>query len=303
MTPPALVDSHVHFWDRGRFRYDWLTDASPALQRDFLPEDLAPELVALTRVRPAGLVFVQADCRSQQGAAEVEWAHRLARSGADLLGVVAHVPLEKGLWCEPELERLVRTAPLVTGVRRLLQDEPPGFVTDRALVAGTQLLARHGLVMDLCVRQPQLGEVVDLVDRCPDVLFVLDHLGKPRVAPEEFAPWAAALTRLAERPNVRCKLSGLMSEAQPGRRTSSDVRPWLAHALTAFGTSRCMFGSDWPVLAGVASYHLWCETVLDAISGLSEEQRRSVLSGTAAATYDPVNRAARAKESCHGSDG
>jgi L-fuconolactonase len=94
-----------------------------------------------------------------------------------------------------------------------------------------------------------------------------------------------------------------MSEAPPGRRTTSAVRPWLEHALAVFGPSRCMFGSDWPVLADVASYHLWCETVLDAIAGLSEEQRRSVLSGTAAATYDPVNRAARAKDSCHGSDG
>jgi L-fuconolactonase len=247
-------------------------------------------------------VFVQADCRSEQSAAEVEWVHRLAQAGADLLAVVAHAPLEQGIGCEPELERLVRTAPLVTGVRRLLQDEPPGFVTDRSLVAGTQLLARHGLTMDLCVRQHQLGEVVDLVDQCPDVLFVLDHLGKPRVTTEDFASWAAALTRLAERPNVRCKLSGLMSEAQAGRRTTSAVRPWLEHALAAFGPSRCMFGSDWPVLADVASYHLWCETVLDAIVGLSEEQRRSVLSGTAAATYDPVNRAARAKGSCHGSD-
>lgn len=302
-TPPALVDSHVHFWDRRRFDYEWLTGESPALQRDFLPEDLASELASLTRTRPAGQVFVQADCRPEQSAAEVEWVHRLARSGADLLGVVAHAPLHQGISCEPELDRLVRTAPLVTGVRRLLQDEPPGFVTDRSLVAGVQLLARHGLAMDLCVRQHQLGEVVDLVDQCPNVLFVLDHLGKPRVTTDDFPPWAETLTRLAARPNVRCKLSGLMSEAPPDRRTTSSLRPWLEHALAAFGPSRVMFGSDWPVLANVASYHLWCETVLDTIVELSEEQRGCVLSGTAIATYDPVKRAARAKESCHGSDG
>jgi L-fuconolactonase len=136
---------------------------------------------------------------------------------------------------------------------------------------------------------------VDLVDRCPDVLFVLDHLGKPRITAEDFTPWAAALTRLAERPNVRCKLSGLMSEAPAHRRTTSALRPWLEHALTAFGPRRCMFGSDWPVLAGVGSYAQWCDTVLDALVGLSEEERGWVLSGTATATYDPVHRAARAK--------
>jgi L-fuconolactonase len=297
------LDSHVHFWDRRRFHYEWLAGASPALQRDFLPGDLVPELVSLGRVSPAGLVFVQADCRPEQSVAEVEWVHELARSGAEVLAVVAHAPLEDGLECEPALEHLVATAPLVSGVRRLLQDEPPGFVTDRSLVAGVQLLARHGLAMDLCVRQHQLADVVDLVDRCPDVLFVLDHLGKPRVTTEDFAPWSAALTRLAARPNVRCKLSGLMSEAPPHWRTTSALRPWLQHALTAFGPSRCMFGSDWPVLTGDSSYRQWCDIVLDTLAMLSEEERRRVLSGTATATYDPVNRAARAKDACHGSDG
>jgi L-fuconolactonase len=298
-----VVDSHVHFWDRGRLRYEWLEDAGPALGRDFLPHDLLPDLASLTRVRPAGLVFVQADCAAEQSVAEVEWVHELARAGAPLLAVVAHAALENGPGSEPELEHLVETAPLVSGVRRLLQDEPPGFVTDPSLVAGVRLLGQHGLAMDLCVRQHQLDEVVDLVDRCPDVLFVLDHLGKPRVTTEDFAPWAAVMTRLADRPNVRCKLSGLMSEAPPELRTQSALRPWLEHALTAFGPRRCMFGSDWPVLATVATYHQWCDIVLDTVAGLSEEELRWVLSGTATATYDPVNRAARAKDACHGSDG
>ncbi len=292
----------MHFWDRGRLDYRWLAGAGSALERDYLPEHLAPELDALTRVRPEGLVFVQADCRSDQGRAEVAWVHGLAGSGAEVLAVVAHTPLHEGLRCAPELEHLVDEAPLVSGVRRLLQDEPPGFVTDGSLVAGVQLLARHGLSMDLCVRQHQLGEVVDLVDRCPDVLFVLDHLGKPRIDAEDLAAWAADLSRLAERPNVRCKLSGLMSEAPAERRTTNALRPWLEHALTAFGPRRCMFGSDWPVLTGVGSYAQWCDTVLDTLTGLGEADRRWVLSGTVTATYDPVNRAARAKDPCHGSD-
>jgi L-fuconolactonase len=297
------VDSHVHFWDRRRFYYAWLASADSALRRDFLPQDLNSELASLTRVTPAGSVFVQADCRAEQSEGEVQWIHQLADDGADVLAVVAHVPLDKGADCAPDLEHLVRTAPLVSGVRRLLQDEPPGFVTDPSLVAGVRLLAAHGLTMDLCVRQHQLGEVVDLVDRCPDVLFVLDHLGKPSVTAEDFAPWASELTRLAARPHVRCKLSGLLSEAPAGRRTTSALRPWLEHALTAFGPSRCMFGSDWPVLTSVAGYHQWCETVLDVVADLPEEHRTSVLSGTATATYDPVNRAARAKDPCHGPDG
>ncbi len=277
-TPPALVDSHVHFWDRQLFHYAWLQGESPTLQRDFLPDDLVPALASLDGARPAGLVFVQADCRSDQGAEEVAWVHRLAASGADVLAVVAHAPLHQGRACDAVLDELVATAPLVSGIRRLLQDEPPGFLIEPSLVSGIQLLARHGLTMDLCVRQHQLEEAADLVDRCPDVLFVLDHLGKPRITTGDHAAWAASLTRLAARPNVRCKLSGLMSEAPPHRRTSSALRPWLEHALAVFGPDRCMFGSDWPVLTGVADYRQWYETVLDALGELSEEERARVLS-------------------------
>jgi L-fuconolactonase len=293
----------VHFWDRRRFDYEWLTGESAVLQRDFLPDDLARELDSLTRVSPAGVVVVQADCLPAQGLDEVAWFHLLARSGTAVLGVVAQAPLERGRACEPVLEQLVGTAPLVSGVRRLLQDEPPGFVSDPSLLDGVRLLGRHGLVMDLCVRQHQLGEVAGLVDRCPDVEFVLDHLGKPRLTADDFAAWSGLLTRLAAHPNVRCKLSGLMSEAAPGQRTAAGLRPWLEHALAAFGPERCMFGSDWPVLTSAAGYDQWCEIVLDTIAELSEAERRRVLSATAHETYDPVNRAARAKESCRGSDG
>jgi L-fuconolactonase len=215
---------------------------------------------------------------------------------------VAQAPLDKGQGCRPELDHLVRAAPLVSGVRRLLQDEPPGFVTDPSLVAGVRLLAERGLTMDLCVRQHQLDEVVELVDRCPDVLFVLDHLGKPRVTDEDRPIWAASISRLAAHPNVRCKLSGIFSEAPPDRRRMSALRPWLEHALEAFGPRRCMFGSDWPVLTAVAGYDEWCDAVLDLLAVLPEDDRTAVLSGTATATYDPVNRAVRAKDSCHGSD-
>ena len=292
----------MHFWDRRRFDYAWLAGAGPVLERDYVPDDLVPELASLVDPGSASFVFVQADCRAEQGVAEAAWVQGLASVGAPVRAIVAHASLERGAGCEAELEQLVREVPLASGVRRLLQDEPPGFVADSSLVAGVRLLAAHGLTMDLCVRQHQLDEVAELVESCPDVLFVLDHLGKPRIASEELAAWASSLSRIAAHPNVRCKLSGLMSEAPPDRRTASGLRPWLGHALDAFGPDRCMFGSDWPVLTGAGGYGEWYEIVLDAISDVPEEQRGRVLSGTAAATYDPVNRAARAKDPCHGAD-
>jgi L-fuconolactonase len=291
------VDSHVHFWDRGRLDYAWLADQGTALGRDFLPEDLATDLPSDAGLRPTGLVFVQADCGPDQSLAEVAWVDELARSGAPVVGIVAHASLERGAACEPELDRLLGGSALVCGVRRLLQDEPAEFVAMPALADGVRALGRHGLVMDLCVRQHQLGEVIELVDACPEVLFVLDHLGKPRITATDFEPWAAAVSRLASRPHVRCKLSGLLSEAATPRRTADGLRPWLEHAIDAFGPDRCMYGSDWPVLTSVGSYQQWLEIVLEIVGRLSVGERACVLGATALDTYDPVRRAARAKES------
>jgi L-fuconolactonase len=203
--------------------------------------------------------------------------------------------LDRGAECADELSELAAT-PLVGGVRRLLQDEPPGFATSPMFVEGVRQLAPHGLSMDLCVRQHQLDEVVHLVEACPEVVFVLDHLGKPVIAPEAFAPWAVALTRLSAFPNVRCKLSGLASEAPVDARTVGALRPWVEHALETFGSNRCMVGSDWPVVTAAATYKWWFDLLLDIMSEMSAYDRTRVLSTTARDTYDPLNRAARAKD-------
>ena len=162
--------------------------------------------------------------------------------------------------------------PLVTGVRRLLQDEPPGFVTDRSVVAGVRLLAGYGLSMDLCVRQHQLGEVVDLVDRCPEVLFVLDHLGKPRVTNDGLRALGDGADPARERPNVRCKLSGLdVRGARPVARTSSGLRRGSSTRWPPSDPSRCMFGSDWPVLSEAARPTAsGARSSSDAIAGLPD---------------------------------
>jgi L-fuconolactonase len=291
-----LVDSHVHFWDRARFEYLWLEGENSALRRDYLPEHLREDVAEIDAVKILGHVFVQADCRSEQSAHETAWVHELARAGAPILAVVAHAPLERGSACADELDRLA-LSPLVSGVRRLLQDEPAGFMSDPAFVEGVRRLSAHGFVMDLCVRPHQLDEIARLADRCPDVLFVLDHLGKPSVRSGDLGDWAAALARVAALPNVRCKLSGLATEAPARLRNVEGLRPWLDHALDVFGPARCMFGSDWPVVRASTSYRQWCEIVLDVVSGLEPNDRTSVLSATALDAYDPLRRAARAKDS------
>ena len=149
-------------------------------------------------------------------------------------------------------------------------------------------LAQWDLVFDLCVREHQLAEVTALVRRCPDVTFVLDHLGKPRVQSRPERSWLVDLQRLAALPNVKCKLSGLATEVvdPPPVAGPGDIfRPYLDHALQSFGPDRCMFGSDWPVAAQKVTYEGWVEHVMAALATFSASEGEQVLRRTAAEVY------------------
>ncbi len=273
-----FVDSHVHFWDPRLMSYPWL-EGDPVLHRPYLPEDLAG-----TSPAARSLVVVQAECAPEQSAVELAFVEGLAGRGAPILGIVAHAALENGRAVAGTVARLAADEQVV-GVRRVLQDEARGFALTPGFVAGVGLLARHGLVLDICVRHHQLPDVVELVRRCPEATFVLDHLGKPDVAAGALSPWAEDLARLAASPRVYCKLSGLASEAAPGRAGARHVGPYLEHALRTFGARRCMFGSDWPVVGTVMSYGSWFELVRAAVAGLAAADRERVMGGTALAVY------------------
>ena len=195
----------------------------PSLRRRFGPEDYGGGR------RVAALIFVQADCRDDEALDEVRWAAELAARDPRVRGIVAYAPLHLGARAAAPIAA-VAAQPGVVGVRRLLQDEPPSTVDDPALVEGVRMLADHGLPFDLCVRHQQLRAVSALVAACPDVTFVLDHLGKPPVATGALAPWRDDLARLAASGRVVCKLSGLTTEAAPGWRPA-DLRPYLDVAL------------------------------------------------------------------------
>jgi len=273
------IDSHVHLWDRERFTYDWLEEGPSELRRDFLPFDLAEHLAAASVDE---VVVVQADCRSEQALDEASWMHEVADRGSPILAVVAFAPLETD--CLDHLSALAEL-PLVTGVRRLLQDEPAGFAVSDRLVAGVGLLAQFGFSMDLCVRQHQLAEIVELARRCPDVSFVLDHLGKPVIAAASFEPWARQVSELAALPNLTCKVSGLLTEAPRELRHPAALSPWLRHAVDVFGAERCMFGSDWPVLTTAADDATWLHILDTAFAGASSDERHALFAGTAQRIY------------------
>jgi len=275
------LDAHVHFWDPGRLRYPWLAQV-PRLDRPLLPGDLRAAGAA-----PDGVIAVEADRSRGDAPAEAAWLASIDVPGVRVAGVVGHVPLEEGAAAADELARLT-SSPRVVGVRRLLQDERMGFATEPGFVAGVGLLAGAGATFDLCIRHTQLVEVTELVRRLPEVGFVLDHLGKPEVSRAGLAAWAPDLAGLARLPNVRCKLSGLATEADPDHRTPADLLPFLRHALDAFGPARCLFGSDWPVLTLAMGYGQWLDVVREACTDLSADERDLVMRRTAEGAYGVV---------------
>ena len=269
-----VLDSHVHLWDPGRLRYPWLDGTELNRVIDASTLRAASEPVS-------DFVAVEADCEHSQGLAEATWLMDQAEQLAGLRGVIAFAPLEQGTQVRDHL-RALRDIPLVVGVRRLIQDEEPGFALTSAFLDGVGMLADFELTFDVCVRSSQLGEVVELVRRTPNVQFVLDHLGKPRVGVDA-SGWRRQITELAALPNIACKLSGLMTEIVARPITVEAVEPFLAHALAVFGPTRCLFGSDWPVMTTATTYSDWLHLVSQVVP--AEDDRREVLASTAERVY------------------
>lgn len=272
-----IIDSHVHFWEPDRFDYDWL---SGSLRRPFLPGDLEAQAGGFM---PEKVVFVEAGSTSPSPD-EVAWIEELAANAPYIAAIVADAPLEHGEGARATLEAMAGK-PLVKGIRRNIQAEAADFLTAPGFVAGVGLLAQYELSFDICCVHHQLPGVIALVSQCPDVWFVLDHIAKPDIAAGTLDPWREHLRQLASYPNVWCKLSGMVTEADHGNWTREQLQPYVAHVVEVFGVERLMFGSDWPVVTLAATYPQWVETLQWALDGLSDTDKQRVFHDNAARFY------------------
>lgn len=283
MAPVPMVDSHVHFWNPQHLRYPWLQDV-PALNRPFLPADL-DEAARLAPAELRKIVFVEAGCEASLHLEEARWVTELAAREPRIRGIVANASVERGGVVREALAELARL-PLVKGVRRLLQEEPdPAFCLQPAFVEGVRAVAEFGFTFDLCIFHHQLAAVIELVRRCPEVRFVLDHLAKPAAREQRLDPWRAGIRTLSALPNVVCKISGLATEADHTRWQPEQLRPYLEHVLDCFGFGRVLFGSDWPVATLAIRYARWVELVLEVAAAASDADRHRLFSGNAELCY------------------
>lgn len=282
MPDLPIVDSHVHLWDPERFRMAWL-DGNAVLDK---PYGLADYREHTAGVDVEAFVYLQVEVAPAYGLLEAAWAAERAAEDPRLRAIVAWAPTEFGEQSRAYLDALVATGPLVKGVRRLIQGEPdPAFCLRPRFVRGVQILADYGLSFDLCITHDQLPGTIGLVAQCPDIPFVLDHIGKPDIRAGLLDPWREQIAQLAAYPNVSCKLSGMVTEADHAAWTADDLAPYVAHIVATFGEDRIMYGGDWPVAFQASPYPRWVAT-LDALTAdLAPAARRKLWAENARRFY------------------
>ncbi|WP_406357381.1 amidohydrolase family protein [Streptomyces sp. NBC_00658] len=275
------IDAHHHVWDLSVRDQDWITGPElKSLRRNFTVADLEPE------ARAAGVdrtVLVQ----TITVAAETPEFLALAAESELIGGVVGWTDLTAPEVAD-ELARL-RELPggrYLKGIRHQVQGEPdPEWLLRPDVRRGLAAVAEAGLVYDLIVQPHQLPSSAEAAAALPELTFVLDHLGKPPIAAGDLEPWASGVRALAALPNTVCKLSGMVTEADLGKWTVDDLRPYADTVLEAFGPSRLMFGSDWPVCTLAATYEQVAESAQELTEGLGDDERDQVFEGTATRVY------------------
>jgi len=277
-----IIDAHLHLWDPQRFRMSWL-DGNDTLDR---PIGLEQYREQTQGIAVEAMVYVEVDVEPHYTLLEAQWVEAFTRDEPRLRGIVAAAPLEYGERARAYLEALVAIGPHIKGVRRLLQGESdPAYCLRPDFVRGVRMLPEFGLSFDICIYHHQLAAVVELVRQCPETSFILDHIAKPDIKNGLLDPWRDQMRALAALPNVVCKVSGMVTEADQQRWTTDDLAPYVAHVLTVFGEDRVVFGGDWPVVLLASSYARWVETLDTLTAHLSPSARHKLWAENARRFY------------------
>jgi predicted TIM-barrel fold metal-dependent hydrolase len=282
---PVLIDAHHHLWDLDRRPQPWLDEpALTSISRTFTPGDLrstATHPIAGRHLHSTVAVQCMPDMPETE----------------DLLALAEQEPLIEAVvgWADltsptigEVLDRLLAGpgGAYLRSLRHLVQGETdPGWLQRPDVERGLAVARDRGLSYDVLVRSHQLDQAINLAERFPDLPQVLDHAGKPPIARGELANWQHQMHRLAGHPQVVCKLSGLITEADHATWTTDDLRPVWDTLLTAFGPDRLMFGSDWPVANLAGGWNRWAATVDELLTDCAENEIHALLAGTATAFY------------------
>ncbi|MFC4873748.1 amidohydrolase family protein [Negadavirga shengliensis] len=264
-----VTDTHLHLWDLSKMDYPWLKDAGAPLERNFLLPDYHR---AIKGTPVSKMVFVECARLPEQYLQEVDWVTEQAQRDKRIKGMVAYFPLEKGKESQKDLETLTERK-IVRGIRKGVSSE---LMADSGFCKAVKMLSGLELSYDLNISAPLMKDALDFVKKFPDLLFVLDHVGNPDIKGGQFTEWAKYMSAFSELDNVTCKISGMITKADPRNDRVDDLLPYFDHVMTSFGTNRVIYGGDWPVVLRAGSYHKWISTFLKLCKNLSIDEKRKL---------------------------
>lgn len=275
-----IIDAHRHYWDPAQLDYAWLAGAPAALQRAFLPGDLEATSDACLLVQAA------------PSEDETRFLFGLARTHPRMLGVIGWVDMEARGVTE-RIDRLIdEGGGLLRGVRPMVQDIPdPNWLLSPSLDRAFDHLRDRGLVFDALVDGRHLRVLQQRLAQHPGLRSVVDHAAKPDIDTGSFAEWASAIARLAQMPDVYCKFSGLATQTASGADALA-LEPYVAHLFDVFGSSRLLWGSDWPVVTVAASYDAWKACAQALVRRHAPGAEAAVFGGNAIDVYSLAERIA-----------
>ena len=278
------IDSHQHYWHFKTEDYGWMGDNMSDIKRNFLPSDLLPELQNLGF---NGSVAVQA----RQNIIETNWLLKLADENQHLKGVVGWLDLQS-----EEVENDIRffaQHPKAVGVRHVIHDEEDiDFMLRPEFIRGVKILEKYNLTYDILIFPKHLPNTIRFVQEFSEKqTFIVDHIAKPLIKEGVISPWKEQISELAKFPNVYCKLSGMVTEADWKTWKAENIKPYLDVVFKAFGTDRVMIGSDWPVCLVAGKYAEVMNVVIDYISTFSESEKANILGGNAVKAYKIIHSA------------
>jgi len=274
-----IVDTHQHLWELDRFSYSWCY-ARPGLDRSFRLSDYT---AATQGIGIEKAVHVEADVDEPDIPDETNHVLSLAARGELIAGVVAASrPEHEGF---AEYIAGIAHHPQLKGLRRILHTEPDELSEGDRFVENVKSLSKYKLSFDLCVLARQLPKAIRLVRACPEVSFILDHAGNPGIKERELEPWKKLIQEIAGLPNVACKLSGMVTNADWKEWKADDLRPYVNHVIECFGWDRVMFGSDWPVCTLATTFRGWLEALVGLTRDAGELNQRKLFHDNACRIY------------------
>ena len=274
-----IIDTHQHIWDLDHFSYSWCKGI-PRLNRSFRMSDY---LDATRGLEIHKTVFVEPDVDEAFMLDETRWVLKLAEENNLLEGVVAGGRPERSDF--KAYADQIAGHPKLKGIRRVLHVQPDELSESPMFVSNIRLLEEYRLSFDICVLSRQLPKAISLINRCPGVSFILDHCGNPLVKERETEPWRAYIGEIASFPNVDCKVSGIVVNADRRNWTAENLRPYVEYVMEVFGWDRVMFGSDWPVCTLAASYSEWVEALVLLTEDAGESNERKIFFENAERVY------------------